>query len=212
MASGMYEGRGPQRSGPRRPRSGPVECVLSDDRCRSRRCRVNLRTSLSCTLNINIELISSQLSTVRCARLGVAQRDRTPTHQDNYVSRECEYEPIVNTCRRGRADAHGANTGRPACVLPNTGAVCARFARCAPDRPALFARHRGGLRYRECTGTAPGAYRTPKCPTPAPTTLQTGRLPDIGNNYSIGTDASGPLVDRKDDPDEGRSEKRTPAR
>ncbi|GBP32532.1 hypothetical protein EVAR_23943_1 [Eumeta japonica] len=50
------------------------------------------------------------------------------------------------------------------------------------------ARHRGHLASTECTGTAaPGAYRTPKCPTRrAPTTLRTaGRLPGHrGNNYS----------------------------
>ncbi|GBP34699.1 hypothetical protein EVAR_31568_1 [Eumeta japonica] len=80
------------------------------------------------------------------------------------------------------------------------------------------ARHRGHLASAECTGTAaPGAYRTLKCPTRrAPTTVRTAEAyPDIVGTIILIVNRcfGGPLVDRKDDPDEGRSEKkRTPAR
>ncbi|GBP32531.1 hypothetical protein EVAR_23942_1 [Eumeta japonica] len=103
------------------------------------------------------QTISAALTTVRppiadgsrsgltdsCARLGVAQRDRTPTHLDYHVSRECEYKPHRQHLRRkpsrSRPTPMGANAGRPACVCAAEQARRApRFARCAPDRPAHY--------------------------------------------------------------------------
>ncbi|GBP88714.1 hypothetical protein EVAR_60650_1 [Eumeta japonica] len=79
----------------------------------------------------------------RSARLGVAQRDRTPAHQYHQVSRECEFEYHRKHLRhkpsRSPPTPSGANAGRPVCVC------AAEHARRALHR-ASRAAPRTGLR------------------------------------------------------------------
>ncbi|GBP56397.1 hypothetical protein EVAR_32267_1 [Eumeta japonica] len=81
---------------------------------------------------------SSMLPAVaRGARLGVAQRDRTPAHHYHQVSRECEFEyhrkHLRHKSLRSRPTPTGANAGRPACLCAAEHARRApRFARFAP--------------------------------------------------------------------------------
>ncbi|GBP56010.1 hypothetical protein EVAR_97431_1 [Eumeta japonica] len=68
-------------------------------------------------------------SSGRGARLGVAQQDRMPAHQDRHVSRECEYNHRIHLRHkplRTRPTPTGANAGRPARVC------AAEHARRAP--------------------------------------------------------------------------------
>ncbi|GBP33734.1 hypothetical protein EVAR_17061_1 [Eumeta japonica] len=90
----------------------------------------------------------------RSARLGVEQRDRTPTHHDYHISRECDKLPATMPSR-SRPTPTGTNAGRPACVC------AAEHARRAPryaprPRPACYfaARHRGYPGRAERAGTA----------------------------------------------------------
>ncbi|GBP83209.1 hypothetical protein EVAR_66760_1 [Eumeta japonica] len=77
----------------------------------------------------------------RGARLGVAQRDRTPAHQDRHVSRECEYNHRIHLRHKPlrTRPTPTNNAGRPARVCaaeharraprfaPRPGPACALF-------------------------------------------------------------------------------------
>ncbi|GBP23875.1 RNA polymerase II-associated protein 1 [Eumeta japonica] len=69
------------------------------------------------------------------ARLGVAQRDRTPTHHDYHISRECD-KPPATMPSRSRPTPTGTNAGRPACVCAAEHAR--RAPRYAPRTGLLF--------------------------------------------------------------------------
>ncbi|GBP02437.1 hypothetical protein EVAR_72201_1 [Eumeta japonica] len=151
----------------------------------------------------------------RSTRLGVAQRDRTPAHQDHHVSRECEFEYHRKTSgisRRGRADAHGGQR-RPSCVrvccrtrAPRPGPACIfcdypqfiEISDIHTTAPKLMSPHSNSLKCWRL-GTRPpqtcrvhwygrpGAYRTLKCPTPrAYHAADGGRLPDIVGTITLG--------------------------
>ncbi|GBP71689.1 Trifunctional purine biosynthetic protein adenosine-3 [Eumeta japonica] len=87
------------------------------------------------------------ISAARGARLGVAQRDRTPTHQDYHISRECE-KPPATMPSRSRPTPTGTNAGRPACVC------AAEHAAPAPGPACYFVTTLNLLRSRIYT-TAP---------------------------------------------------------
>ncbi|GBP83611.1 hypothetical protein EVAR_61225_1 [Eumeta japonica] len=67
----------------------------------------------------------STADAARSVRFGVAQRDRTPTHHDYHISRECD-KPPATMPSRPRPTPTGTNAGRPACVC------AAEHARRAP--------------------------------------------------------------------------------
>ncbi|GBP27244.1 hypothetical protein EVAR_77258_1 [Eumeta japonica] len=180
---------------------------------------VTSRPSAACRRRKSLSLRRFELSVAslrrtpaRCARLGVAQRDRTPAHQDRHVSRECEYNHRIHLRHkplRTRPTPTGANAGRPARVCAAEHARTGLRIIC--DYPQLLfesrtyiiapkpmSPHFNLLKCRRL-GTAatlqvPSALvRPPPAPTGrrsvrrrAPTTLQTaGRLPGHrGNNYS----------------------------
>ncbi|GBP58800.1 hypothetical protein EVAR_25873_1 [Eumeta japonica] len=144
------------------------------------------------------------------------QRDRTPTHHDYHISRECD-KPPATMPSRSRPTPTGTNAGRPACVC------AAEHARRAPryaprPGPACYfaARHRGHPGRAEHAGmAAPGAYRTLKCRRAArlPCCRRRGASPDIVGTITLIVNRcfGGPLADLIDHPDEGQKKKRIAA-